>query len=218
MHAGDELIIQASDPGFATDIGVWCEHSGHELVSLDQVQGILSARIRVRESSAEAEDGSRPNPTDSMTMVVFSGELDRAMAAFIIANGAAAMGKKVTMFFTFWGLNILRRGEPVSVKKSLMERMFGKMMPRGAEKLKLSNMHMAGMGTAMMKSVMTQKHVSPLSELIRTAIKNGVRLVGCQMTMDLMGIKKEELLDGVELGGVATFIGASDDSNTTLFI
>ena len=218
MHAGDELIVQASDPGFASDIGVWCERTGHELLSLDQEQGILSARIRVREASAETAAGSRPNPVDSMTMVVFSGELDRAMAAFIIANGAAAMGKKVTIFFTFWGLNILRRGEPVSVKKSLVERMFGKMMPRGAEKLKLSNMHMAGMGTAMMKSVMAEKHVSPLSELIETAIANGVRLVGCQMTMDLMGIKKEELLDGVELGGVATFIGASDDSNTTLFI
>ncbi len=217
MHAGDELIVQASDPGFASDIGVWCERTGHELVSLDQEKGIISARIRVREASAETAGGSR-NPVDSMTMVVFSGELDRAMAAFIIANGAAAMGKKVTMFFTFWGLNVLRRGEHISVKKSLVERMFGKMMPRGAEKLKLSNMHMAGMGTAMMKSVMTEKHVSPLSELIETAIANGVRLVGCQMTMDLMGIKQEELLDGVELGGVATFIGASDDSNTTLFI
>ena len=156
--------------------------------------------------------------TQDKTMVVFSGDLDKAIAAFIIANGAASMGHKVTMFFTFWGLNILRKSEQVNVKKNLIERMFGFMMPRGAGKLTLSQMHMAGMGTAMIKSIMRKKNVNSLPELVQSALDNGVKLLGCQMTMDLMGIKKEELLDGVEIAGVATMVHSSDESNATIFI
>jgi peroxiredoxin family protein len=155
---------------------------------------------------------------DGLTMVVFSGDLDKMLAAFIIANGAAAMDTPVTMFFTFWGLNVLRRNEPVKVKKSLIDSMFGWMMPRGADKLTLSKMHMAGMGTMMMKRVMQQKHVYSLPKLLETAQEAGVRLVACTMSMDVMGITAEELIDGVDFGGVASFLDAADRSKSTLFI
>ncbi len=156
--------------------------------------------------------------SDCLSMIVFSGDLDKVLAAFIIANGAAAMGTPVTMFFTFWGLNVLRKSEPVPVKKGLLERMFGWMMPRGPEKLKLSQMNMGGIGTLMMKRVMQQKNVYSLPKLIESAREAGVSLVACTMSMDVMGIRPEELMDGVEFGGVATFLDAADRSRTTLFI
>jgi len=155
---------------------------------------------------------------NELSMVVLSDDLDKVLAAFIIANGAAAMDTPVTMFFTFWGLNVLRRGEPVPVKKSLIERMFGWMMPRGAEKLTLSKMNMGGLGTVMIKRVMRQKNVYSLPRLMETAKQQGVRLVACGMSMGLMGIRAEELIDGVEFGGVASFLDAADRSKTTLFI
>ena len=151
-------------------------------------------------------------------MVVFSGDLDKALASFIIANGAAAMGRPVTMFFTFWGLNILRKREKQPVKKSFIEKMFGAMMPRGTEKLKLSKMNMGGMGTKMMRSVMKEKNVDSLETLMRQAIDSGVKLVACTMSMDVMGIREEELIDGVELAGVASYLGDAEKSNVNLFI
>nr|WP_279230332.1 DsrE/DsrF/DrsH-like family protein [Thermohalobacter berrensis] len=151
-------------------------------------------------------------------MVVFSGDLDKAIASFIIANGAAAMGRKVTMFFTFWGLNVLRKSEKVNVKKGFMDKMFGMMMPRGSKKLKLSKMNMAGMGPKMIRKVMKDKNISSLEELIQQAIKAGVRIVACNMSMDVMGISKEELIDGVEIGGVASYLGAAEESDVNLFI
>jgi peroxiredoxin family protein len=151
------------------------------------------------------------------TNVVFSNDLDRALAAFIIANGAATMGYETTLFFTFWGLNILRKSGPVAVRKSPIEKMFGWMMPKGADKLALSQMHMGGLGTAMMKGIMRKKNVSTLPELIDDARRNGVRLVACTMTMDLMGIKRDELVDGVEEGGVAMYIDRIG-GNANLFI
>lgn len=155
---------------------------------------------------------------DGATLVVFSGDLDKAMASFIIACGAAAMGKKVTMFFTFWGLNILRREDAPAVEKDRMEKMFGMMMPKGANALPLSNMNMMGMGTKMMKHVMEQKNVDSVETLIENAKKLGIQLIACAMSMDVMGIKKEELIDGVEVAGVATYLGKTDDSNLNLFI
>lgn len=150
--------------------------------------------------------------------MVFSGDLDKALASFIIANGAASMGKKVTMFFTFWGLNILRKPEKVPVKKQFMDSMFGKMMPRGSKKLKLSNMNMLGMGTKMMRKVMKNKNISSLEDLIKSAIDGGIEIVACQMSMDVMGLKKEELIEGVKLGGVGYYLGEAEDSNVNLFI
>jgi peroxiredoxin family protein len=156
--------------------------------------------------------------TNGKTIIVFSGDLDKAMASFIIANGAAAMGNDVTMFFTFWGLNILRKAHKIKVKKNLMEKMFGWMMPRGAEKLGLSKMNFGGMGAKMMKSIMKKKNVNSLPELIEMAQNMGVRMVACTMSMDVMGIRKEELIDGLEFAGVATYLGAADDANVNLFI
>lgn len=154
----------------------------------------------------------------SKTMIMFSGDLDKAMAGMIIANGAAAMGDDVTIFFTFWGLNILRKAQKINVRKSFMEKMFGWMMPRGAEKLGLSKMNMGGMGTAMMKDIMKKKRVSSLPELIRSAQEMGVKFIACTMSMDVMGIKEEELIEGVEFAGVATYLGEADGANVNLFI
>ena len=167
--------------------------------------------------AAETEMGQEAPPNE-LSMIVFSGDLDKVLAAFIIACGASAMDTPVTMFFTFWGLNVLRRGEPVKVKKSLVESMFGWMMPRGPEKLALSKMNMGGMGTMMMKRVMKEKNVYSLPKLIATAREAGVRMVACTMSMDVMGITKEELIDGVEFGGVGSYLAAADRSRTSLFI
>jgi len=166
----------------------------------------------------ELEQKSEREQVEGLTMIVFSGDLDKVLAAFIIANGAAAMDMPVTMFFTFWGLNALRRSEPVKVKKGLIEAMFGWMMPRGADKLTLSKMNMAGLGTAMMKQVMAKKNVYSLPKLIQSAQQLGVRLVACSMSMDVMGIAPQELIDGVEIGGVATFLDSADRSRSTLSI
>ncbi|MDI6600615.1 MAG: DsrE/DsrF/DrsH-like family protein [Thermoanaerobacteraceae bacterium] len=152
------------------------------------------------------------------TMIVFSGDLDKAMAAFIIANGAASMGDEVTMFFTFWGLNILRKAQKVRVQKSMIEKMFGWMMPRGPEKLKLSKMNMGGIGSYMMRSIMKQKNVYSLNELMESAQAMGVKLIACTMSMDIMGIKKEELIDGIDYAGVATYLAHADEGNVNLFI
>ncbi len=149
---------------------------------------------------------------------MFSGELDKAMATMIIANGAAAMGDDVTIFFTFWGLNVLRKAQKIKVKKDFMEKMFGWMMPRGAERLGISNMNFGGAGAVMMKSIMKKKNVSSLPNLIKQAQEMGVKMIACTMSMDVMGIRKEELIDGVELAGVATYLGEADHSNVNLFI
>lgn len=155
---------------------------------------------------------------DNKTLVVFSGDLDKAIASFIIANGAVSMGKKVTMFFTFWGLNILRKNEKVPVKKSFMDSLFGFIMPRGSKKLKLSKMNLMGIGTKMIRRVMKDKNITSLEELIKSALDNGIQIVACQMSMDVMGLKKEELMDGVKIGGVGYYLGEAEDSNVNLFI
>ena len=156
--------------------------------------------------------------TGKKTIILFSGDFDRAMAAFIIANGAAAAGYDVTLFFTFWGLNILRKSGPVAAKKNLTEKMFGFMMPKGPDRLTLSKMNMAGMGLAMIKGIMKHKNVMSLPALIGQAKLCGVHLVVCTMSMDLMGIKSEELIDGIEEGGVAMYIDHLSRSSAGLFI
>ncbi|MCR4431671.1 MAG: DsrE/DsrF/DrsH-like family protein [Tepidanaerobacteraceae bacterium] len=152
------------------------------------------------------------------TIIVFSGDLDRAMAAFIIATGAAAMGDDVTMFFTFWGLNILRKAKKVQVKKDFLERIFGIMMPRGPEKLGLSKMNFGGLGAKMMRYIMKKKNVNTLTELMENAQAMGVKIIACTMSMDVMGIRKEELIDGIDFAGVATYLGEADEANMNLFI
>ena len=151
-------------------------------------------------------------------MIMFSGDLDKAMAGLIIANGAAAMGDEVTMFYTFWGLNILRKAQKIKVRKSFLENMFGWMMPRGAEKLGLSKMNFGGMGTVMMKDIMRKKRGNRLPDLIKSAQDMGVKFIACTMSMDIMGIKQEEIIDDVEYAGVASYLGEADDANVNLFI
>lgn len=152
------------------------------------------------------------------TIVLFSGDLDKAIAAFIIANGAAAYDHEVTIFFTFWGLNVLRKDQPVPVKKGFLEKMFGRMMPRGAERLGLSKMHFAGMGPKMIKHVMKKHNALSLPQLIELAQEQGVKLVACTMTMDLLGLQKEELIDGIDYAGVAAYLGDAADAKVNLFI
>lgn len=154
----------------------------------------------------------------STNIILFSGDYDKAMAAYIIANGAAAYDHKVTIFHTFWGINALRKQQAIEVKKGFLEGMFGKMMPRGAEKLALSNMNMAGMGPKMIKHVMKKHNALSLPQLIELAQEQGVRLVACTMTMDLLGLQEEELLDGVEHAGVAAYLGDAADAKVNLFI
>ncbi len=140
------------------------------------------------------------------------------MAAYIIANGAAAYDHEVTIFHTFWGLNALRKAEHVPVKKGFMEKLFGKMMPRGADKMGLSNMNYLGMGPKMIKDVIKKHNAMPLPQLVEMAQELDVKLTACTMTMDLLGLQKEELLDGIEYGGVAAYIGDAEDGNVSLFI
>lgn len=152
------------------------------------------------------------------TIIVFSNDLDKVLAAFIIANGALSMGDDVTMFFTFWGLNVLRKEEAAPVKKGFLEAMFGWMMPRGANRLGLSKMNFGGLGARMMKHMMKNKNVNTLPELIATAQTLGVKIVACTMSMDVMGISKDELIDGVEFAGVASYLADADEANVNLFI
>jgi len=224
LKEGQVLKATASDPGFYEDIKSWCKRTNNTLLNLNKDGSTITAFIQ-KGSKAENEtatgeaSASQTQVTkDNKTIVVFSGDLDKAIASFIIANGAAAMGKKVTMFFTFWGLNILRKHEKVKVPKGFMDKMFGMMMPRGSKRLQLSNMNMMGMGAKMIRMVMKDKNVNSLEELIQSAIDNGVEIVACQMSLDVMGLKKEELLDGVKVGGVGYYLGEAEDSNVNLFI
>lgn len=213
---GDVIHITATDFGFLNDARAWVEKTGNRLLSIEQEGNKIVAKIQ--KGQPKIERSSNKAPSDGKAIVVFSGDMDKALAAFIIANGSASMGHPVTMFFTFWGLNLLRKPEKVKVKKTLVEKMFGWMMPHGASKTTLSKMHMGGAGTAMIKSVMKHKNIDALPEMIRMAQENGVVLQACQMSMDMMGIKREELLDGIDIVGVASFVASSDDSNATLFI
>ncbi|MFC3886262.1 DsrE/DsrF/DrsH-like family protein [Bacillus songklensis] len=152
------------------------------------------------------------------TIVLFSGDYDKAMAAYIIANGAAAYDHEVTIFHTFWGLNALRKEELVPVKKGFLEKLFAKMMPRGADKMGLSKMNFAGMGPKMIKQVIQKHNAMTLPQLIEMAQEQDVKLVACTMTMDLLGLQKEELLNGIEYAGVAAYLGDAQDGNVNLFI
>lgn len=215
LNYGDTLTVKSTDPAFDRDIRTWCEKTGNKLIEIKFDQGIYSAFIRKERRDKTVTDAKT---NDSKTMVIFSNDLDKAIASFIIANGAAAMGRKVTMFFTFWGLNILRKSDNTKVKKDLFGKMFGFMMPKGSRKLALSKMNMGGMGAAMIRFIMKKKNVASLEELISQAQANGIELIACNMSMDIMGIKKEELIEGVQIGGVASFLGSAEESDMTLFI
>ncbi len=225
MKNGESLKVISTDMGFATDIDAWCKATGNTLLEKrrEGKENIVIIRKGLDFEDVEKHNAlsnaTTPAPVQNgQTIVVFSGDLDKVLASLIIANGAASMGKNVTMFFTFWGLNAIRKPGKQNVKKDFMSNMFGKMMPQGAEKLKISNMNMGGMGTSLMKKVMKEKNVSSLNELIKQAQQNGVRFIACTMSMDVLGITESELLDGVEYGGVAAYLGYTNDSNSNLFI
>ncbi len=165
----------------------------------------------------ENKEPEPANLPDGKTFLLFSDDMDKAFATFVIANGAAAMDSPVTIFFAFWGLNVIRK-QTSSKGKDLLSKMFGFMMPTGPDQLKLSRMNMLGMGSWMMKLVMRRKNVQALPELIASAREQGVRFIACSMSMDVMGIRKDELMDGVEIGGVVTFLSAAEQSNVSLFI
>lgn len=215
LKEGQTLLVTATDPGFCNDIESWCINTGNTLVSKSDKKGIYKVVLK----KGSSEDLPKPScKQKEKTMIVFDGDLDKALAAFIIATGSAAMGNKVNMFFTFWGLNILRKSNPPIVKKDIMSKLFAIMMPKGSKKLTLSKMNFGGMGTKMMKDIMKKKGISSLEELIAQAQKAGVKMTACQMSMDVMGLKKEELIDGIEIGGVATMLNDNDNSNMNLFI
>jgi NADPH-dependent 2,4-dienoyl-CoA reductase/sulfur reductase-like enzyme/peroxiredoxin family protein/TusA-related sulfurtransferase/rhodanese-related sulfurtransferase len=218
MKDGQVMEVSASDPGFARDIVAWARRTGNTLLSNERHGNDYVALVKKGTGATLTQQIPQSPAGDGKTIIVFSGDLDKVLASFIIANGAAAMGRPVTMFFTFWGLNVLRKASKVKVQKSFIEAMFGGMMPRGAGKLKLSKMNMGGMGTAMMKMVMRQKNVDSLETLIQKAMKAGVKIVACTMSMDIMGIQEKELIEGVELGGVGAYLGDAEESNVNLFI
>ena len=157
--------------------------------------------------------------TSKKTIILFSGEMDKVLAAFVIANGAAAMGDEVTMFFTFWGLNCLRKPDKTkTAKKTTLQKMFAMMMPRGPQKLHMSNMNFAGMGPKLMKKAMRDQNVYSIDEMIAIAKEQDIKMIACTMSMDVMGLKKEELIDGLEFAGVASYLGEADEANMNLFI
>ena len=153
------------------------------------------------------------NSADNKTLIVFSDDLDKALASFVIANGAASTGKKVTMFFTFWGLNVIKKREKPAVSKDIFGKMFGWMLPANSKKLKLSKMNMGGAGRWMMRLIMRKKRIDSLESLMAQAVENGIEMIACTMSMDVMGVKKEELMDNVVLGGVATYLERAEDAN-----
>ncbi|HEM3616729.1 TPA: FAD-dependent oxidoreductase [Streptococcus suis] len=225
MSIGQKMEIEASDFGFGADLAAWCQNTGNTLLSNKVENGkVLATIVKGKSSISESEmknlpslgqEGVLKETKDGATMVVFSGDLDKALASMIIASGAAAYGKKVTIFFTFWGLSILKKQK---VKKSGLAKLFDIMLPSKANNLPLSQMNMGGMGASMIKYIMKQKNVDSLPDMIEQAHQLGVKFVACTMSMDLMGIEKEELFDFVEYGGVATFIGDSEQANMQLFI
>lgn len=217
MNEDEILQVIATDKGFAKDVETWCRRTGNTFIKKEQKEKENIVYIK-KGVSCDLEKKEDNKSLQGKTIVVFSGDLDKVLASFIIANGAAAMGKPVTMFFTFWGLNALRKPDKVKVDKSIVEKMFAFMMPRGSKKLKLSKMNMGGMGTQMMKKVMKDKNIDSLDELMMLAMKNNVKLVACTMSMEVMGITKEELIDGVELAGVASYLGDAEESNVNLFV
>ncbi|WP_195373041.1 MULTISPECIES: CoA-disulfide reductase [Parabacteroides] len=215
INTGDRLLITATDQGFGKDVGAWCNMTGAQLVSVENKSGIIHATIEKAESKSSCK---MVNGSDNKTLIVFSDNLDKALASFVIANGAASTGKKVTMFFTFWGLNVIKKRQKPAVSKDLFGKMFGWMLPSHSGKLKLSKMNMGGTGSWMMRLIMKKKHIDSLESLIAQAAENGVEMIACTMSMDVMGVKEEELMDNVTLGGVATYLERAEDANVNLFI
>ena len=217
MKAGQRIEVRATDPGFARDAESWCRSTGNKFVSKTSEGGYHTVVIEKREACASAVTPAAGESRDK-TFIMFSDSLDRAIATFVLANGAAATGGKVTIFFTFWGLNVIKKRRKPHVEKDIFGRMFAWMLPSDSTCLHLSKMSMLGLGDHLMRHIMRRKNISQLEELMREAVYNGVELIACQMTMDMMGISRDELIDGVTVGGVATYMERAGNSGVNLFI
>lgn len=220
MGDGDQLEIQVTDQAFGQDLTSWSNMVGANVLSIDKSGGTITARIEKpgKKKEQENEPVVVQQTIDSQTMIVFSDDMDKALASFVIANGAAAAGKKVTLFFTFWGLNIIKKVDKPKVKKDIWGKMFGMMLPSSSKKLKISQMNMGGLGSKMMRMVMKKKNVETLENMMQQAKDNGVEFIACSMSMDVMGIASEELMDGVTIAGVAAYLERANKANVNLFI
>ena len=219
LQESKKLKVKVSDPGFYNDIQAWSKVTKNSLLSLDKKDGLTYATLQKEQASkvvVKEQENVIIEDNSNMTMVVFSGDLDKAIAAFIIANGALTMGKKVTMFFTFWGLSILKKKN--LAKKSFIEKIFAMMLPKNSQDLPVSKMNFFGIGAKMIRSVMKKKNIMSLEELMKKAKDLGVNITACTMSMDVMGISKEELIDGISYGGVGQYLGEAEKSNNNLFI
>lgn len=216
LAPGERVEIVSTDPGFSRDAAAWCNSTGNSLVSKESDGGKSVVVIE----KGEPKSCSMVTSCDGKgkTFIMFSDDLDKALATFVLANGAAATGQKVTIFFTFWGLNVIKKLHKPKVKKDIFGKMFGMMLPSSSMKLKLSKMSMGGIGGKMMRYIMKQKGIESLESLRRQALENGVEFIACQMSMDVMGVSREELLDEATIGGVATYMERADNANVNLFI
>lgn len=216
IEEGQQLSITASDPGFYKDVQSWAAMTGNKLVELNR-EG--SKVVAVVQKASSVKKMAMPGSVgDGTTLICFSDDLDKALATFVIANGAAASGKKVTVFFTFWGLNVIKKQVKPNVEKDFFGRMFGWMLPSSSLKLGLSKMNYFGKGGWMMRMIMKKRGVDSLEAMIQSAKEAGVEFIACQMSMDVMGIKAEELMDGVNIGGVANFLEKTETSGLNLFV
>ncbi len=214
LGTGEQLQITATDPGFVRDAEAWCHSTGNHFISSSFNTGKYSVLIKKK----DAQHFEPASNGKGKTFILFSDDLDKALATFVLANGAAATGEKVTIFFTFWGLNVIKKDKKPKVNKDIFGKMFGIMLPSSSMKLKLSKMNMGGIGRKMMRYIMKTKNIESLETLRSLAIENGVEFIACQMSMDVMGVKREELLDNVTIGGVATYMNRADNANVNLFI
>ena len=217
LQSGECLEVSATDAGFPRDAEAWCRTTGHRFLSKAEENGVYRVRIAKEEASAPSVQ-PQAGGGKGKTFILFSDDLDKALATFVLANGAAATGEKVTIFFTFWGLNAIKKERKPAVQKDFFGKMFGLMLPSDSRKLKLSKLNMLGIGAKLMRHLMKQKGVDSLESLRQQALDNGVEFIACQMSMDVMGVKREELLDEVSIGGVATYMNRADEANVNLFI
>lgn len=215
---GERVEIVATDAGFARDASAWCATTGNKLIEKHEEKGRYTVLLEKGEESCACPSSLPSAGGRGKTLILFSDDLDKALATFVLANGAAATGQKVSIFFTFWGLNVLKKIKKPQVQKDFWGKMFGMMLPSSSLKLKLSQMNMFGMGSRMMRFLMKRKGIDSLESLRSQALLQGVEFIACQMSMDMMGIRREELLDEVTIGGVATYMERADKANVNLFI
>ena len=216
LASGERVEITATDPGFPRDAAAWCNSTGNQLISKETAGG--KSVVVIEKGEPKSCNIVTSCEGKGKTFIMFSDDLDKALATFVLANGAAATGQKVTIFFTFWGLNVIKKLHKPNVEKDIFGKMFGMMLPSSSRKLKLSKMSMGGIGGKMMRYIMNRKGIDSLESLRQQALENGVEFIACQMSMDVMGVKQEELLDEVTIGGVATYMERADNANVNLFI